>query len=253
MSIFGNDDNLAVLQAEIVELKNEFKVMKQQMEILLSKFEDARVLPQDESACETSDDNAGKENIAGNVAEGETAETQFTAIRDNGCQEAAEALKRIEEQVVTTGQALAGIEYRDKIIRELHDELQSHRKGMVEDIARRYAMDIVGIYERLTDTNGHFNPDDVGLDMKKLKALLENNVYAVADLLEDQYGMMAFRPEPGTEYLPKEHKIIRVIETDETVKANTVVECLAAGFRNAESGRCLRQARVVVYRLMERK
>lgn len=137
--------------------------------------------------------------------------------------------------------------YQEGIIHDLHQELQQLKKGLIEDICRGYAMDIINIYERLADTNAHLGTAKG--DTENLKRLLENNILYITDLLEDEYSIEMFTPEVGTPYKPKEQKAMRTIDTDDATKANTVAECISVGFRNDTTGRILRQARIVVYKL----
>ncbi len=138
--------------------------------------------------------------------------------------------------------------YQEGIIRDLHQELQLLKKGLLESIGRGYVMDIINIYERIADTNVRFDPNAEGFDAKSVKRLLENNILYITDLLEDEYSIERFAPASGNEYKPKEQKAVRTIDTDDKAKANTVVECLSAGFRDENTGRILRQSRVVVYK-----
>ena len=43
----------------------------------------------------------------------------------------------------------------------------------------------------------------------------------------------------------------RTEDTDDAAKANTVAKCLSGGFRSEATGRVLRQARIVVYKLKD--
>ena len=141
--------------------------------------------------------------------------------------------------------------YQEKLIRDLHDELQKMRAGLITDIKRGYALNIISIYERMAQTSARFNPSDEAFDAEAMKKLVDGGVLYVKDMLEDEYSLMAFAPEPGSPYKPKEHKAIRVIDTTEEEKANTVSECIAEGFRDDDSGRIIRPARIVVYRLKQ--
>lgn len=141
--------------------------------------------------------------------------------------------------------------YQEKLIRDLHDELQKMRGGLITDIKRGYALNIISIYERMAQTSVRFNPSDEAFDAEAIKKLVDGGMLYVKDMLEDEYSLTAFAPEPGSPYKPKEQKAIRVIDTTEEEKANTVAECIAEGFRDDDSGRIIRPARIVVYRLKQ--
>jgi DNA repair exonuclease SbcCD ATPase subunit len=48
--------------------------------------------------------------------------------------------------------------YQEEIIRDLHQELQQYKKGLIADISKGYVMSIINIYERLSDTCMHLGP-----------------------------------------------------------------------------------------------
>jgi molecular chaperone GrpE (heat shock protein) len=141
--------------------------------------------------------------------------------------------------------------YQEEIIRDLHQELQQYKKGLIADISKGYVMSIINIYERLSDTCMHLGPSEEATDPASAKKLIENNILYISDMLEDEYSIERFMPLAGDPYKPKEHKAIRTVDTDDAAKANTIAECLSGGFRDEATGRVLRQARIVVYKLRD--
>jgi len=175
------------------------------------------------------------------AAEEQAKPTQGEPEKPSEEKSLADQLARLTEMIDTAA-------YQEGIIRDLHEELQRYKKGFLAEIAKSYVMDIIRIYEHLADTNAHFNPDAPDFDAKRMKHLINNNLLSISDLLEDQYSIECFTPEPGSPYLPKEHKAMRTIETDDEALVATVAECLGSGFKYALDGKLLRQARVVVYK-----
>ena len=159
-----------------------------------------------------------------------------------------DGIKPLMDAIATLSEKVEGAIYQEGIMRDMHEELQRYKKGLLAEIAKGYVMDIVRIYDHLADTNSHFNPESPDFDAVKVKRLLENNLLSISDMLEDQYSVECFTPAPGDAYQPKEHKAMRIIESDDESLASTVAECLGSGFRYADGGKLLRQARVVVYK-----
>jgi len=141
--------------------------------------------------------------------------------------------------------------YQEEIIRNLHHELQQYKKGLIADISKGYVMNIINIYERLSNTCMHLGQSSEPTDPASAKKLIENNILYISDMLEDEYSIERFMPLAGDPYKPKEHKAIRTVDTDDAAKANTIAECLSGGFRDEATGRVLRQARIVVYKLKD--
>ena len=161
------------------------------------------------------------------------------------CSASIDALKK---EIAVLAEKIDTATYQEGIIRDLHEELQDYKKGLIADISKSYVMDIIRIYDRLADTNSHFNPEEEGFNPAQTKRLIENTMLAITDMLEDQYSIENFTPAEGAPYNPKEYKAMQVVETEDEAKASTIVKCLAPGFRNTDTGKLVRQARVVVYK-----
>lgn len=228
MGIFNYDEELA-------SIRNDVSTLKKQMEGLLATREPISESPQEPQIAEAA---AATPQAEGTVSAAPL--TEATPTREDS--KLSEELQNLAEKIDTAA-------YQEGIIRDLHHELQQLKKGLLESISRTYAMDIVNIYERICDTNAHFDPSADSFDATSVKRLLENNILYICDLLEDEYSIDKFEPQPGSDYKPKEQKAIRTVDTDDEAKSNTVAECHSAGFRDMNSGRTLKQARVTVYKL----
>ncbi len=217
---------------ELANIKNDVSELKRQMEGLLTAQQQKEEPPQEPQAETPADTSLPKT---------ENERKENSDFLNDDLQKLTTELQNLSEKIDTAV-------YQEGIIRDLHQELQLLKKGLLESIGRGYVMDIINIYERIADTNVRFDPNAEGFDAKSVKRLLENNILYITDLLEDEYSIERFAPASGNEYKPKEQKAVRTIDTDDKAKANTVVECLSAGFRDENTGRILRQSRVVVYK-----
>lgn len=230
MSIFGNDQDLS-------NLRKDVEALQQQVKDIMEK-----ITPTDTPDTEVKPVVTVSEETVKEEPKKEVVEVQQTTADCTPQIEAFKAdIKALAEMIDTAT-------YQEGIIRDLHEELQTYKKGLIADISKGYVMDIVRIYDRLADTNAHFNPEEEGFDPARIKKLFENNLYAITDMLEDQYSIESFTPEAGSPYNPKEHKAMQVLEAEDEALASTVVKCLAPGFRNTDTGRLVRQARIVVYK-----
>ncbi len=227
MGIFNYNEELASLQKDVYTLK------KQMEEVLSGKETDKTAVV----AAEQPEPTAEKD-----VKEEAAAAPPHAGNEPPPTERLEEELRKLAEKIDTAA-------YQEGIIRDLHQELQLYKKGILEDISKRYATDIINIYERLADMDFHADHEGQPFDATAARRLLENNILYITDLLEDEYSIERFKPEAGSPYKPKEQKAMRTVDTDDAGKANTVAECLSAGFRNEQTGRVLRQARIVVYKL----
>ena len=160
---------------------------------------------------------------------------------DRTLQELVEKMNVLAERIDTAA-------YQEKLIRDMHQELVQLKKGLLADLKKDYLMDIINICERMGDTDRHIRPDAPDFDAQKAKLLVTNTYLYIRDHLADEYSVEYFEPAVGDAYDPKCHRAIRVNATDDDAKAGTIAECLAGGFRNTETDRVFRQARVVVFR-----
>ncbi len=227
MGIFNYNEELA-------SIRNDVSTLKKQMEGLLAAREPKEEPPQEPHIAEAATAPPQTEEPVTTPPPTETSHAKDGQL--------AEEIRKLAEKIDTAV-------YQEGIIRDLHHELQQLKKGLLESISRSYAMDIVNIYERICDTNAHFDPSSDTFDATSIKHLLENNILYITDLLEDEYSIDKFEPQPGSDYKPKEQKAILTIDTDNQAESNTVAQCHSAGFRDMTSGRTIRQARVTVYKL----
>jgi molecular chaperone GrpE (heat shock protein) len=70
---------------------------------------------------------------------------------------------------------------------------------------------------------------------------------SLLDLLND-HGLVPFTVQAGSDYSPSEHKISKVIETDNPALDRKVAEFLLCGFTDSETGRLMRQAEINIYK-----
>jgi molecular chaperone GrpE (heat shock protein) len=242
MSIFNNE--------EIDRLRDEVRELRQQVRNLhdvLNKTTDAPPpsggTPQQEEAAQP----VGKDNtpeVSTSTPKPEPSEGSAGELSAD----VAEQLQALTGQLAVLTEKIDTATYQEKIIRDMHQELMQLKKGLIEDLKKDYLTDILNICERMGDTDRHIQPDDPGYDPAKAKQLVTNTYLYIRDHLSDQYSVEYFEPSAGEAYDPKAHRAIHIVETDDDSQAGKVASCLTGGFRNSETGRVLRQARIAVYR-----
>ena len=251
MSIFNNE--------EIDKLSNEVCALRQQVTSLQAALDKIgqRFPPNEtpqqkdtvEARCisESGTNETGVPKLGASeleVPKPEDSKPVFETLSN----EVTEKLQAVGDTLATLSEKIDTAVYQEKIIRDMHQELTQLKKGLVEDLKKDYLTDILNICERMGDTDRHIQPDKPDYDAAKAKQLVTNTYLYIRDHLSDQYSVEYFEPAAGDAYEPKAHRAIRVIETEEEDKAGTVAECIIGGFRNSETGRVLRQARIAVYK-----
>ena len=233
MSIFNNE--------EIDRLREEVRALRQQVTELHGALKHiGQSIPP--TSVSPQPDETDKQPAA--TASSESPKPSDSPTTGN----ITEELKAIADKMTVLSEKIDTAAYQEKLIRDMHQELMQLKKGLIEDLKKDYLTDILNICERMGDTDRHIQPDSADYDAKKAKQLVSNTYLYIRDHLSDQYSVEYFEPAPGDAYEPKAHRAIRIIETDVDDKAGKVAECLMGGFRNSETGRVLKQARITVYR-----
>ena len=251
MSIFGNDQELSNLRKEVQSLRKQ--VQDLQEKISESKPEETTetvVTPQPVIEEPVKEEPIKEEPIKEEPVKEEPIKNEVVkeVVAPQPVPDNSAGIDALKKEIAALAEKIDTAAYQEGIIRDLHEELQDYKKGLIADISKSYVMDIVRIYDRLADTNSHFNPEEEGFNPAQTKRLIENTMLAITDMLEDQYSIESFNPAEGAPYNPKEYKAMQVVETDDEAKASTIMKCLAPGFRNTDTGKLVRQARVVVYK-----
>ena len=144
-------------------------------------------------------------------------------------------------------------DYKDKINKELHEELQLYKNGLGKEITNPLLKNIIHWYDKIMDLYCYYDSEQAKGEEKnelfpRLLKEYKNVATGLLDLLYD-YDIEPFGVEPGEDYSPKLHKLIDVIFTEEEDKSKKVAECKKEGFSDISSGRLLRQAEVVIYKM----
>ena len=149
---------------------------------------------------------------------------------------------------------LEDMAYKDKLIKELHEELHKNSLAMQAEQAKPFLKNIIKIHERIAKTYWHFTKEGTEEQAELFTQLLKNtesNMLMIQDMLEDEYDLLYTEPSAGSPYVPKEHQALRSLPTNDPSKAGTIAECIYGGFKGITSGKILKPAIVAVYKLDE--
>jgi molecular chaperone GrpE (heat shock protein) len=141
--------------------------------------------------------------------------------------------------------------YKDKINKELHEQLQKYQGGLRNEFVSPLLKRIMREYDRAINQYRFYlrKAEEEPQGEPFMKLLREFNMVAesLLDLLDD-YNLESYDAAPGSDYVPKAYKTIKVVETDNPELGGKVMQTIACGFRDTESERIIRQAEVVLYK-----
>lgn len=145
--------------------------------------------------------------------------------------------------------------FRDRLeesVRDMHKELETYKGGFYEKITKPYLKALLELHTRFADVANHFeNVDlstcDVRETYDRLLGQFKNSVQAIADRVYNDFGIDYFEPEVGQLYDPRQHKAMRVVNTDDQEKHRVIIKVLAGGFKDVDSDKVISTARVETY------
>lgn len=145
--------------------------------------------------------------------------------------------------------------FRDRLeesVRDMHKELETYKGGFYEKITKPYLKALLELHTRFADVANHFeNVDlstcDVRETYDRLLGQFKNSVQAIADRVYNDFGIDYFEPEVGQLYDPRQHKAMRVVNTDDPEKHRVIIKVLAGGFKDVDTEKVISTARVETY------
>lgn len=154
-------------------------------------------------------------------------EAPSVEVADNFVGELANEMKNISNK-------LEEIRYKDQIIKDMHNELQSYKNGLRQEIVKPILKSVIQIYDVLS-----------GLDTIQSKEL-QSALHAVEDLLFE-YDVEPMKAKVGDTFDPKTQNAVAKEETCDETLDRTIARVDKIGFINTHTGNTFRYSSVVVY------
>lgn len=141
---------------------------------------------------------------------------------------------------------------KDSIIKELHAELQEHKRDIYSDLTKPLLNNILKIHKNMYELYLHFSKnlgkEDNPPTIEQMLKAFDNQVVSIKDMLEDEYDLEYFEPKKGDVYSPKVHHALEALETDDESLVGTIYACKIGGFRNVNTEKIFKPAFVSVYK-----
>lgn len=165
------------------------------------------------------------------------------------------AIKELREQSEEIKKLVGRRDIQDENVREMHKELEKFRGNFYAKITQPYLMAMLDLHKRFFDTHAHFDHlDNSESDFAKLYENLmiefKSAVMALENRIYNDFGVEYFEPAINEEFDPKIQQPINVIETTDPEQHRKIAQVLYGGFRDIDSGKILRPARIACYKLI---
>lgn len=257
MSLFNNKENeLHSFEQTIEKLKADYAKLEQEN---ISKEEEIKHL---KKVIESLNENSSsKENIVTNEPILEESkqipEIEATPVVTIDYTPALDAIKAtLDELKAQSSEIKTQLGYRDiqdENMRAMHKEMERYKADFFAKITQPYLIALLDLHKRFFETYSHFDHlDNSEADMSKLYNDLMGQFKSAVDALENRiyndFGVEYYIPQVGDDFNPKEHQAFEVITTENESNNRKVAKVIYGGFRDLESGKILRPARIACYK-----
>jgi molecular chaperone GrpE (heat shock protein) len=133
---------------------------------------------------------------------------------------------------------------REAVIDRLHGEVERLRAGEARAVLRPAVTDLRRLRDDLLAQTRSM-PET--MSREQVSAVLESYADSVALILE-RCGIFVVRPEMDTTFDPHQQQVSGIAETAERNLDGTVASIVSDGYAEADTGRPVAPARVIVYR-----
>lgn len=142
---------------------------------------------------------------------------------------------------------------QDENVKAMHKELEKFRGNFYAKITQPYLMAMLDLHKRFFETYAHFDHlDNSEADIKQLYNDLMGEFKSAVDALENRiyndFGVEYYLPEVDEDFNPKMHQAFEVITTEDELKNKKVAKVIYGGFRDLDTERILRPARIACYK-----
>jgi molecular chaperone GrpE len=144
---------------------------------------------------------------------------------------------------------------KEKIIDDLHNELQKYKSGLRRDIISPLLKSLIHYHGKVTDQYRFYKAKqaDETVDRAAVFPTLLNEYKNLALGLEDllyDYDVETVEPKAGEEFNPRTQKAVQSVPADNPDNDRKIVACVNVGFKDAGNERVIKQPEVTVYKLI---
>ncbi len=248
MELFGNgESNKPAFEQELETIKAQYDAFKTEAETREKELEELKTRIKEL-----------EEKIANAPKSEETTQAPQQANEDCKCNDTlsqiANAIKELMAQSDEFKMLLARRDTQDANMRAMHKEMEDYKKDFYAKITQPYLVAFLDLHRRFFETYSYFDHLDNSpeCNMQELYSNLlrefKNAIIAISDRVYNDFGMEYFEPNVNDEFNPKAHQVMEAIETDDETLYRHVAKVIYGGFRNVDTDKIIRQARIACYK-----
>ncbi|MGH3937873.1 MAG: nucleotide exchange factor GrpE [Pseudonocardiaceae bacterium] len=193
---------------------------------------------------DASEEDVQDRNTPDGNAEGGTAAPTGDAPTKPTPDPVAELAESIGELVEQVRAHHARAQARERVIDQLHLEIERLRAGEQGLVLRPVVTDLQRLRADLLHQAMTLSPE---IDQEQAAALLESFALSV-ELALERCGSLPIRPSAGAEFSAREHRAVKLVNASSPEEDGTVATVVADGYLDVNTGRITAPARVHVRR-----
>ena len=182
---------------------------------------------------------------------GEELKALLAAVEELKAQ-GAEAKARSEEikELVSRRDIL------DENMRTIHKEMEQYKGDFYAKVTKPYLVALLDLHYRFFSSARPYvgleeQEGDLKENYKKLMEQFQVAIKAISDRVYNDFGIEDFIPQEGDAFDAKAHQIMETVVTNESETHRTIAGVICGGFRDMETLKIIRPARVSCYKYVE--
>ena len=162
------------------------------------------------------------------------------SVITNNLQELSNKVEYMNQLFV---QKIAHTTHEEKIVDQMHAELQKYKQDMYAQLVRPILLDIIEVRDSILRMSANFSLKPEGEQNIPLKTF-SDYAYDVQDILE-RNNIVIYDSKVGDDFNPVKQKAIKKVTTPVKELHGKIAECLSSGYEYL--GRPISPEKVVVY------
>lgn len=171
--------------------------------------------------------------------EKEMEEDKISSISDS----VQELLNKVDKMNELFEKKIAHTTHEEKIVDQMHAELQKYKQDMYAQLVRPILLDIIDMRDSILRLSANFAAKSEGEQNVPLK-MFRDYAFDVQDILEKN-NIMIYSSQGGESFIPIKQKVIKKVFTEDEELHGKIAESLSCGYDYL--GKTISPEKVAVY------
>ena len=172
--------------------------------------------------------------------EKEMEEDKISSISDS----VQELLNKVDKMNELFEKKIAHTTHEEKIVDQMHAELQKYKQDMYAQLVKPILLDIIGIRDSILRLSANFATKPEGEQNVPLKMFSDYAFFDIQDILEKN-NIVIYSSQGGESFIPIKQKVIKKVFTEDEELHGKIAESLSCGYDYL--GKTISPEKVAVY------